>query len=78
MYVAMLRAKLHQARVTGADVDYEGSITIDATLLERSGAKLSNGNRDYPHRGAVVRVRWNRADFEQAGDAALTRTGHAI
>ena len=37
MYVSMLRAKLHQARVTGADVEYEGSITIDAALLERSG-----------------------------------------
>jgi aspartate 1-decarboxylase len=37
MQVTMLRAKLHQARVTGADVNYEGSITIDETLLEESG-----------------------------------------
>jgi aspartate 1-decarboxylase len=33
----MLRAKLHQARVTGADVNYEGSITIDEALLQESG-----------------------------------------
>jgi len=33
----MLRAKLHQARVTGANVNYAGSITIDEALLERAG-----------------------------------------
>lgn len=37
MRVTMLRAKLHQARVTGADVNYEGSITIDEALLQESG-----------------------------------------
>ncbi len=31
----MLRAKIHRATVTHADVDYEGSITIDAALMER-------------------------------------------
>jgi aspartate 1-decarboxylase len=30
----MLRAKLHRATVTHADVDYEGSVTIDADLLD--------------------------------------------
>jgi aspartate 1-decarboxylase len=30
----MLRAKIHRARVTEANVDYEGSVTIDRTLLE--------------------------------------------
>jgi aspartate 1-decarboxylase len=29
-----LRAKLHRARVTRADLHYVGSITLDATLLE--------------------------------------------
>jgi aspartate 1-decarboxylase len=28
-----LRAKIHRARVTGRDLDYEGSITIDTELL---------------------------------------------
>jgi aspartate 1-decarboxylase len=37
MQVSMLRAKLHQARVTGADINYAGSITIDQALLEQSG-----------------------------------------
>jgi aspartate 1-decarboxylase len=30
----MLRAKIHRVRVTGADPDYEGSITLDADLLD--------------------------------------------
>ena len=30
----MLRSKLHRATVTEANVDYEGSITIDAALME--------------------------------------------
>ncbi|MBI4302238.1 MAG: aspartate 1-decarboxylase [Chloroflexi bacterium] len=30
----MLKGKIHRARVTEANVDYEGSITIDKTLME--------------------------------------------
>jgi aspartate 1-decarboxylase len=30
----MLKSKLHRARVTDADVNYEGSVTIDKDLLE--------------------------------------------
>jgi two-component system sensor histidine kinase RegB len=37
---------------------------IAKTLLERSGATLALANRNPPETGAVVRVRWNRADFE--------------
>jgi aspartate 1-decarboxylase len=32
----MLNGKIHRARVTGADVEYEGSVTIDRTLLEHA------------------------------------------
>jgi len=35
-----LHAKIHQARVTEADVDYVGSITIDEDLIERAGLHL--------------------------------------
>ncbi len=31
----MLRSKIHRATVTGADLHYEGSVTIDATLMEQ-------------------------------------------
>lgn len=30
----MLRSKIHRARVTGGNIDYEGSITIDKQLME--------------------------------------------
>lgn len=30
----MLRSKIHRARVTGGNVDYEGSISIDKNLME--------------------------------------------
>ena len=38
---------------------------IAKTLLERSGATLSFENRAIPERGAVVRLRWRRSDFER-------------
>jgi aspartate 1-decarboxylase len=30
----MLKSKIHRARVTGCNVDYEGSVTVDKLLLE--------------------------------------------
>lgn len=42
---------------------------IAKTLLERSGATLAFLNRTAPEQGAVVRVRWPRAQFEQRADA---------
>lgn len=37
MLLTMLKAKLHRATVTQADLDYEGSIAIDRDLLDASG-----------------------------------------
>ncbi|MBU6443609.1 MAG: aspartate 1-decarboxylase [Alphaproteobacteria bacterium] len=37
MLLTMMKAKLHRATVTEADVDYVGSISIDAALLEEAG-----------------------------------------
>ncbi|MGI9472356.1 MAG: aspartate 1-decarboxylase [Rubripirellula sp.] len=33
----LLSAKIHRATVTGADVDYEGSVTVPPELLEAAG-----------------------------------------
>ena len=38
---------------------------IAKTLLERSGAALSFANRSQPQHGAIVKLLWNRADFER-------------
>jgi aspartate 1-decarboxylase len=32
--ITMLKSKIHRATVTGADVNYEGSITIDKELMD--------------------------------------------
>ncbi len=54
MFRKLLRAKLHQARVTFTDVNYHGSITVDTQLLAAAGlrpneavliADCENGNR---------------------------------
>jgi aspartate 1-decarboxylase len=39
MYRTLLKAKIHRAVVTDANLDYEGSITIDADLLEAAGIR---------------------------------------
>jgi len=50
----MLRAKIHRATVTEANVDYEGSITIDRRLMDATDLlpneavcvwNVTNGNR---------------------------------
>lgn len=54
MYRCFLKSKLHRMVVTGADLDYVGSITIDRSLMDLAGlmahekvlvADLSTGNR---------------------------------
>lgn len=39
MILNMLKAKIHRATVTHAELDYEGSCAIDDTLLEQSGIR---------------------------------------
>lgn len=50
----MLKSKIHRATVTGADINYEGSITIDGKLMNAARLveyeqvdiyNISNGNR---------------------------------
>ncbi len=38
---------------------------IAKTLLERSGSTVSFENRRAPEHGAIVKLRWNRSDFER-------------
>lgn len=54
MLITMLKGKIHRATVTEAKLDYVGSITIDADLLDASGifeyeqvqiVDINNGNR---------------------------------
>lgn len=55
------------ARHIGADHEAVGlglGFFIAKTLLERSGATLAFANRAAPEHGAIVSVRWDRADFD--------------
>lgn len=54
MNIEMLEGKIHRATVTEANLDYVGSITVDVSLLEKSGIReyqkvqvvdVNNGNR---------------------------------
>ena len=54
MTIEMLKSKIHRAVVTQADLNYVGSITVDAELLEAAGileyekvqvVDVNNGNR---------------------------------
>ena len=76
MMLTMLKAKLHRATVTGADLDYEGSIAIDQDLLDRAGIlvneqvdiyNITNGERFTTY--AITAPRGSR-EFALNGAAA--------
>jgi aspartate 1-decarboxylase len=37
MFLKILKSKLHQAAVTGSDLNYHGSLTIDPELMDAAG-----------------------------------------
>ncbi|PYQ14358.1 MAG: aspartate 1-decarboxylase [Acidobacteria bacterium] len=54
MHREVLRGKIHRATVTEADLEYEGSLTVDAELMEAAGLSayeridvydITNGSR---------------------------------
>jgi two-component system sensor histidine kinase RegB len=58
-------------RLASATSEFEGSglglgFFIAKTLLERSGGRLFFENRALPAHGAIVRVRWQRSEFERS------------
>jgi len=54
MQIHLLKSKIHRACVTGGNLDYEGSLTIAADLMEKAGfrpyerilcSNMANGER---------------------------------
>ena len=54
MKITMMKSKIHRGVITGAELDYEGSISIDRRLLDAAGifpyekvqvVNLNNGER---------------------------------
>lgn len=86
MFLTMLKAKIHRAVVTQADLHYEGSITVDTDLLEKSGIlvheqvdvlNITNGQRftTYTIPGesgsGAIGVNGAAARLVQAGDQVI-------
>ena len=39
MMITLLKSKLHQLRITRVDLEYEGSLLVDETLLAAAGMR---------------------------------------
>ena len=85
MQIKLLKSKIHNATVTATDLNYHGSITIDADLLAASGllpneavivADSENGNRFETY---VILGERGSGEIKVNGAAArLTKVGHRV
>lgn len=86
MDVTLLKSKIHQATVTGVDWSYEGSIVVDATLMEEVGllpyekvlvANMNSGDRfetyviEGPARSGAIELNGATARLGQVGDRVI-------
>lgn len=89
----MLRAKIHRATVTRADLDYEGSISIDEALMDAAGIAeweqvhvldLTNGARletyaiTAPAGAGEVCINGAAAHLVQPGDRVIILSYEAV
>ena len=86
MQLTLLKGKVHRAMVTQCDLHYEGSISVDATLLERAGIlaheqvdvlNINNGERfttyaiPAPAGSGTIGVNGAAARLAQKGDLVI-------
>lgn len=86
MDVILLKSKIHQATVTGVDMNYEGSIIIDSALMEEVGlvryekvlvANMNTGDRfetyaiPGPARSGRIELNGATARLGQVGDRVI-------
>lgn len=68
MQIQVLKSKIHRVKVTGADLNYIGSITIDENLLEASniieGEKVSIVNINNGERFETYAIKGQRNSGE--------------
>ncbi len=68
MKIEVVKSKIHRVKVTGADLNYIGSITIDEALLEASniieGEKVSIVNINNGERLETYAIKGNRNSGE--------------
>lgn len=85
MHRTLLKSKIHRATVTDANVDYEGSVTIDRELMDLADLQeyeqvhiynITNGNRLSTY---VIEGQRNSGDICINGAAAhLAKTGDLV
>ena len=93
MHLTLLKAKLHRARVTHAELEYEGSCAIDGRLLDAAGIldyeqiqiyNVTNGERftTYAIRGergsGMISVNGSAARRAAVGDILIIATFAAM
>lgn len=86
MELTLLKGKIHRATVTQCDLHYEGSISVDAALLERAGIlpheqvdvlNINNGNRfttyaiPAPTGSGIIGINGAAARLAQTGDLVI-------
>ncbi|HEX4027984.1 MAG TPA: aspartate 1-decarboxylase [Rhizomicrobium sp.] len=86
MQLTLLKGKIHRAAVTQCDLNYEGSISLDATLMERAGIlpheqvdvlNINNGQRfttyaiPAPPGSGTIGVNGAAARLAQKGDLVI-------
>jgi len=89
MRLTLFKSKIHRATVTHADLDYEGSVTIDEDLMEAAGIweyeaihiwNVSRGTRlqTYALRGergsGVICINGAAAHLNKPGDVVILAT----
>jgi aspartate 1-decarboxylase len=83
MYRTMMKSKIHRATVTGADLNYVGSITLDPRLMEladlREHEQVHVLDIDNGARFETYVIRGGRGDVVLNGAAArLVHTGDRV
>jgi len=86
MQLTLLKGKIHRATVTQCDLNYEGSISVDVALMERSGIlpneqvdvlNINNGERfttyaiPAPAGSGTIGVNGAAARLAQKGDLVI-------
>lgn len=86
MNLSLLKCKLHRATVTGSDLNYEGSISIDRALMDAAGLlpyeqvdilNINNGARfttyviEAPAKSGDIIINGAAARLVQKGDLVI-------
>ena len=86
MQLTLLKGKIHRATITQCDLDYEGSISVDSALMERSGIlpheqvdvlNINNGQRFTTYAipaaagSGIIGVNGAAARLAQKGDLVI-------